>query len=45
MNLTDQDIFNAALRLDFLAFLHRCMLTLNPGPPFLPNWHIEAIAY
>lgn len=45
MNLTDQDFFNAALRSDFMAFLHRCMLTLNPGPPFLPNWHIEAIAY
>ena len=21
------------------------MLTLNPGAPFLPNWHIEAICY
>ncbi len=45
MNRTDQDFLNAALRSDFQAFLHRCMLTLNPGAPFLPNWHIEAIAY
>ena len=45
MNCTDQDFLNAALRSDFQAFLHRCVLTLNPGAPFLPNWHIEAIAY
>jgi hypothetical protein len=45
MTHRDQDIFNAALRTDFQAFLHRCVLTLNPGAPFLPNWHIEAIAY
>ena len=45
MNCSDQDFLNAALRSDFPAFLHRCVLTLNPGAPFLPNWHIEAIAY
>jgi predicted phage terminase large subunit-like protein len=45
MNQSDQEIFRAVLRSDFLAFLHRCMLTLNPGAPFLSNWHIEAIAY
>jgi hypothetical protein len=45
MNRIDQDFLNMALRTDFLAFLHRCVLTLNPGAPFLPNWHIEAIAY
>ena len=37
MNHTDQDFLNAALRSDFRAFLHRCVLTLNPGAPFLPN--------
>jgi predicted phage terminase large subunit-like protein len=45
MNFTDRDFLNAALRSDFPTFLHRCMLTLNPGAPFLENWHIEAIAY
>jgi predicted phage terminase large subunit-like protein len=28
-----------------MAFIHRCMLTLNPGAPFEPNWHLEAIAH
>ena len=45
MSYTDQDVLNAILRNDFMAFVHRCMLTLNPGAPFQPNWHLEAIAY
>ena len=45
MSRTDQDFLNAALRSDLLAFLHRSVLTLNPGSPFLANWHLEAIAY
>lgn len=45
MTHSDQAILDAALRNDFSTFLHRCMLTLNPGMPFLPNWHIDAIAY
>jgi len=45
VNRTDQDFLNAALRSDLPAFLHRSVLTLNPGAPFLENWHIEAIAY
>jgi predicted phage terminase large subunit-like protein len=45
MNFTNQDFLNAALRSDFVTFLHRCMLTLNPGTPFLLNWHLGAIAY
>ena len=31
MNANDQDFLYAALRNDFLAFLHRSVLTLNPG--------------
>ena len=27
------------------AFCTRCVLHLNPGAAFLPNWHIKAIAY
>src|SRR5258705_81245 len=41
----EQDHMNALLRNNFNCFLHRCMLTLNPGAPFMENWHIEAIAY
>ena len=29
MNANDQDFLNAALRNDFMAFLHRSMLTLS----------------
>ena len=45
MNRSDQHFLNAALRTDLLCFLHRSVLMLNPGAPFLPNWHLEAIAY
>ena len=43
--MTNQDLFNALLRKDFERFLRRCMRTLNPGAPFLRNWHIAAIAH
>jgi hypothetical protein len=43
--MNEQDLINAMLRSDFKRFLHRCMLTLNPGADFLPNWHIDAIAH
>lgn len=45
MGRIEQDAFNAILRSDAYAFLHRCFLTLNPGTPFLRNWHIAAILY
>ena len=47
MTLTSSNriTINALLRTDFLAFLERCVRTLNPGTAFLANWHIEAIAY
>jgi predicted phage terminase large subunit-like protein len=45
MNSYDRQAYNAALRSDFRTFLHRCVLTLNPGAIFLDNWHLEAIAY
>ena len=41
----DQRLVNAILRTDFGAFLQRCFLTLNPGTPFLPNWHLLAMAH
>lgn len=37
--------FIALTRSDFLAFFERTFLTVCPGDPFKPNWHIEAIAY
>ncbi len=36
---------SAILRTDFESFLRRSVATLNPGMPYLPNWHIRAIAY
>ncbi|HWW46860.1 MAG TPA: phage terminase large subunit [Xanthobacteraceae bacterium] len=45
MTVSDHQAFLALLRRDFGAFLHRCVLTLSPGTVFLPNWHIEAIAW
>src|SRR4051812_29927777 len=44
---TDQEClaFDAALRSDLSVFLHRSVLTLNPGAPFLTNWHIDAICH
>lgn len=43
--MNEQHLLNALLRSDFKSFLFRCMLTLNPGATFMPNWHIDAIAY
>jgi predicted phage terminase large subunit-like protein len=45
MNSTDQAFHDAVLRRDFSMFLRRCFMTLNPGAPYLPNWHIQAIAH
>jgi hypothetical protein len=45
MTYNDIQVYNAVLRHDFRAFLHRAVLTLNPGGRFLPNWHIDAIAH
>jgi predicted phage terminase large subunit-like protein len=45
MSVYDPRVVDAILRSDFSMFLMRCMATLNPGVPFLMNWHIAAIAY
>jgi predicted phage terminase large subunit-like protein len=37
--------FDALLRTDFLAFYRKVFDTLNPGTPYLDNWHINAIAH
>lgn len=39
---TTSDI-HALLRQDLLSFVRKVFATLNPGTPYLHNWHIEAI--
>jgi predicted phage terminase large subunit-like protein len=41
----ERQFHDAILRTHFESFLRRCFMTLNPGLPYLPNWHIAAIAY
>jgi predicted phage terminase large subunit-like protein len=41
----DREALSAILRSNPYYFLHRCFLALNPGYPFLPNWHLEAMLY
>jgi predicted phage terminase large subunit-like protein len=45
MNSHDTKLLHAGLRSDFVTYLYRCFLHLNPGALFLPNWHIHATAY
>jgi predicted phage terminase large subunit-like protein len=45
MSISDTKLLDAILRGDFVNFLYRCFLQLNPGAQFLPNWHIRAIAH
>ena len=45
MATQDQILHDLILRDNFDAFLRRCLMTLNPGQPYLPNWHIAAIAH
>jgi predicted phage terminase large subunit-like protein len=41
----DQRLLDAILRNDFMSFVQRGMQTLKPGARFLPNWHLDAIAW
>ena len=40
-----QTFQDAILRRNLESFLQRCLMTLNPGSPYLPSPHIAAIAY
>jgi predicted phage terminase large subunit-like protein len=42
--ISDTRKFEALLRADFRAFVHKAFLTLAPGQLYVPSWHIEAIA-
>src|ERR1700747_2478904 len=45
MKNDETEFVEAILRNDFVSFLYRCFLWLNPGATFLDNWHLRAIAY
>lgn len=38
-------LLDMVLRQDLLTFIIRVFQTVAPGQPYLPNWHIEAIAW
>ena len=40
-----QNLIDAITRTDFYSFVQRIFPIVSPGSPFLPNWHVEAIAY
>lgn len=43
--MSDRQLIDAVLRQDLASFIARCFCTLNPGTPYLPNWHIRHIAH
>lgn len=42
--MSEQRKFQALLRADFRAFVHKVFMTLSPGQTYVPSWHIDAIA-
>ena len=38
-------LLRAILRRDLASFIEQCFATLEPGTPYLDNWHVHAIAY
>lgn len=45
MSANDRALLEALLRKDLAAFTQRSFQTVVPGQAFLPNWHLDAIAY
>ncbi len=45
MAQNNEQVLHAVLRHDLLAFVEKVFHTVSPGDFYLPNWHIEAIAY
>lgn len=41
----NQQTYWSLLRTDLYAFIDRAFLSLHPGAVFLPNWHVQAIAW
>ncbi len=42
--LQDIRLYDAVLRNDLSSFIAKTFHTVDPSTPYLPNWHIEAIA-
>lgn len=45
MNSINRKTYLALLRNDVFCFIDRAFSYLNPGTEFLPNWHLQAIAW
>jgi hypothetical protein len=43
--MTDPRLVAAMLRSDFYSFIQAIFPIVSPGAAFVPNWHIEAIAF
>ena len=43
--IQDPDLVRAILRNDLYCFIQAFFPIVSPGAPFVPNWHLEAIAY
>lgn len=43
MSILTRREYNAALRQDLLAFIHRFFLELHHNDKFLPNWHLHVL--
>ena len=41
----ERRLLDMTLRRHFPSFIYRVFQTVAPGQPYLPNWHIEAIAW
>jgi predicted phage terminase large subunit-like protein len=45
INMYTMSLLDAACRTDLTSFGRKCFHTLEPGKPFVTNWHIEALAW
>ena|SRR5947199_7999314 len=43
--MNEAAVLAALLRSDLRFFIRKCFQTILPGTPYLPNWHIDAIAH
>jgi len=45
MDITDKQLLNAVLRNDFMSFVRRSFMSLQPGTRFEVNWHHRVMAH
>ena len=45
MDVFNQRALNMAYRTDLVSFIQKVLNTVNPGTPYLDNWHVSAIAW